>query len=256
MNYIEIIKPVVQKAGNLVMSHFRKNMTIHVKKDKSIRTDVDLASQQILIDGLTQALPGSGYWAEEAENQNSREFTWVIDPIDGTKNFVRGIPYFCINVALMHRSEVIAAVTYQSVTKEWFWAERGSGAFLNGQQITLQQRWEETGALVVVSDAMLRNDKFLNKVKQAFKTIEIDVRFRVNGAVALDLAYASSGMFDVVIFQNLHWWDAAAGVLLIQEAGGWVTQHDGSEVGPAFKTLIAGDPQLCKNIINLIKLQK
>lgn len=256
MNYIEIMRPVIAKAGDLVMSHFRKNITIFYKKDLSLVTDLDLLSQQILIDGLTAALPGSGYLAEEGKISSIQEFVWVIDPIDGTKNFVRGLPYFCINVALMQGSEVVAAVTYQPVTGEWFCAQKGLGAFLNGQLLKLSDQWGQTGALIVVADVMIRNDNFLNQVKASFKTLEHGVRFRVNGAAALDLAYTASGMFDVVIFQNLAWWDMAAGVLLIQEAGGWISQHDGSILDQQSKTLIAGDPQLCKMIINLINLQK
>ncbi len=253
MDYIKLMQPVVQKAGDFVISCFRKNIQISSKNGHGIVTNVDLESQQILLEGLMQVLPGSGYIAEEAKDQKIADFVWVIDPIDGTKNFAREVPYFCINVALMQGSQVVAAVTYQPVTGEWFCAQSGLGMFLNGQKVELRQSWQQTGALVVVSDAMLRNQQFLNQIKQAFKSLEIDVRFRVNGAVALDLAYTAAGMFDVVIFQNLHWWDAAAGVLLVQQAGGWVSQHDGSAVDAQFKTLIAGDPELCKMIMLLLK---
>ncbi|MBP6892445.1 inositol monophosphatase [Candidatus Babeliales bacterium] len=256
MNYVQLMQPVIQQAAELAVSHFRKNMTVFYKKDLSIVTDVDLAVQQILIDGLIKALPGSGYLAEEGKISHIQEFTWVIDPIDGTKNFVRGLPYFCINVALMHASKVIAAVTYQPVTDEWFCAQKGLGAFLNGQPLKLSDEWRQTGALVVVADAIARNNNFLNQVKASLKIVDNGVRFRINGAVALDLAYIASGMFDVVIFQNLAWWDVAAGILLVQEAGGWVSQHDGLMLDQQSKTLIAGDPQLCKMIINLINLQK
>lgn len=256
MNYFDLMQPIIQKAGDLVKSRFRKNIEVSSKDGHGIVTNIDVESQNILIEGFLKALPGSGYIAEEAKNQNIAEFTWVIDPIDGTKNFVRGMPYFCINVALMHKSEIIAAVTYQPITDEWFWTQKGMGAFLNGQKLDLQQRWKQTGVLVVVSDAMLRNQQLLNGIKQLFKTIQKDVRFRVHGAAALDLAYAASGMIDVAIFQNLHWWDVATGVLLVPEAGGWISQHDGAKLDQDFKSIIAGDVQLCEMIINLIKLQK
>ena len=252
MNYIKLMQPVIKQAGDLVMSHFRKNIRISSKNGQGIVTEVDFLSQQILIDGLTKALPGSGVIAEEGKISHMQEFTWVIDPIDGTKNFVRGLPYFCINVALMHHDKVIAAVTYQPVTNEWFCAQKGQAVFLNEKPCQLQQRWKQAGALVVVADAMARHENFLNQVKGLFKNLGIDVRFRINGAVALDLAYVSAGMFDVVIFQNLHWWDAAAGVLLVQEAGGWVSQYDGSMVDQQFKTLIAGDEQLCTMIMKCL----
>ena len=256
MNYIKLMQSIIEKTGDLVVSQFRQNIQISSQNGHGIVTNVDLESQKILIAGLTQVLPGSGCIAEEGNIAQMQEFTWVIDPIDGTRNFVRGLPYFCINVALMQQAELIAAITYQPITKEWFCAQRGIGAFLNENSLNVQQRWKQIGIIMVVSDATLRNGQFLNKVKQLFKNIEVDVRFRVNGAVALDLAYTAAGMFDVVLFQNLAWWDVAAGVLLVQEAGGWVSQHDGLAVNQTSKTLIAGDPQLCTMIINLINEQK
>ncbi|OGB85959.1 hypothetical protein A3J41_02245 [candidate division TM6 bacterium RIFCSPHIGHO2_12_FULL_38_8] len=253
MNYVNLMRPIVQKAGDLVMFNFRQNITITYKKDKSIVTNVDLLCEEFLKTELLAALPGSGFIAEESKQSNVHKFTWVIDPIDGTKNFVRGIPYFCINVALMQEQEIIAAVTYQPVLDEWFYAQKGCGAFLNSTRLQLQQSWKSAGALIVVSDYLLRKVDDLNQIKQVCKSIEQGVRFRVNGAVALDLAYAASGMFDVVIFQNLACWDMVAGILLIQEAGGMVCEHDGAPITWHSKSLIAGDEQLCKLVMSVLK---
>lgn len=250
MEYIEIMRPIIQKAGDMVMSHFRQNLTIHRKKDSSIQTDVDLLSEEILKNELCVALPGSGFIAEESKQQEVRQFTWVIDPIDGTKNFARGFPYFCINVALMHGRQVIAAVTYQPALGEWFYAQKGHGAWRNGVALHFSgQGWKDVGALVVVSDSRLRKPESLDRVKQSLKQLEHGVRFRLCGAAALDLAYTASGAFDAVLFENLGWWDAAAGTLLISEAGGMVCQYDGSAVSMSFKTLIAGDPEVCRLIL-------
>lgn len=246
------MRPIMQQAGDLIMSHFRQEITISYKHTLGIQTNVDLLVESLLKQQLCAALPGSGFIAEESKIQEIKEFTWVIDPIDGTKNFAKGLPYFCINVALMHYHEVIAAVTYQPVTKEWFYSQKDYGFWLNDQQLRLKKGWKQTGALIVVSDAMLRNADFLNQLKASLKDVECGVRFRVNGAAALDLAYVACGVFDLVIFQNLAWWDMAAGVLLVCEAGGMVSQHDGLPVTLKAKTLIAGDTELCHKVMSIL----
>ncbi|MCX5923857.1 MAG: inositol monophosphatase [Candidatus Dependentiae bacterium] len=250
MKYIETMRPIIKKAGDFVMSHFRGSIEIHRKKDLSVVTNVDLISQEMLKHELSLALPGSGFIAEESKDHDIQEFTWVIDPIDGTKNFTRGIPYFCINVALMQGAEVIAAVTYYPAMDEWFYAQKGEGAWRNGIRLSMESRgWTQAGALVVVSDFRLRQCELLGKIKHQLKDIEHGVRFRVYGAAALDLAYCAAGSYDAVLFENLGWWDAAAGTLLITEAGGMVCQHDRSPVDRSFRSLIAGHKEICDLIV-------
>jgi myo-inositol-1(or 4)-monophosphatase len=247
MEYVELMRPIIQKAGDLVMLHFRHNLTIQWKKDLSIQTNVDLLSEELLKRELCEALPSSGFIAEESVSQDIEPYVWVIDPIDGTKNFARGLPYFCINVALTRGDDVIAAVTYQPVLGEWFYAQKGHGAWRNGVRLSLnQQGWKTAGALVVASDYQVRHASLLRRVKDELKSLEHGVRFRVCGAAALDLAYTAAGSFDAVIFENLGWWDAAAGVLLVTEAGGTVSQYDGLPVTQSFKSLIAGDAEICQ----------
>lgn len=253
MEYVDIMRPIIQKAGDLVMSHFRNTLHIERKQDRSIRTDVDVLSEEILKNELCVALPGSGFIAEETKVHEIKDFTWVIDPIDGTKNFARGLPYFGISVALMHHKDVIAAVTYIPAVGDWFYSQKNCGAWRNGVRLQCGgQQWKDAGALVVVSDFRLRQCELLGKIKHQLKALEHGVRFRVCGAATIDLAYASAGMFDAVLFENLGWWDAAAGSLLVAEAGGMVCQYDGSFLTPSFKTLIAGDPQICRLIMENI----
>ncbi|MCX5923550.1 MAG: inositol monophosphatase [Candidatus Dependentiae bacterium] len=253
MEYVQAMRPIIKKAGDLVMSHFRGNLEINRKKDLSIATNVDLMSEDILRNELCVLLPGSGFIAEETKEVDIKEFTWIIDPIDGTKNFTRGLPYFCINVALMHHNEVIAATTYFPVVEDWFYAQKGCGAWRNGVRLNLQTKgWLDSGALIVVSDFRLRNCEMLGKIKNQLKSLEHGVRFRVNGAAALDLAYLASGSFDLVLFENLKWWDAAAGVLLVSEAGGTICQYDLSPVDRSFRTLIAGHKELCSLVLPVL----
>lgn len=244
------MKPAVKHAGDLVLSYFRSDVQVSQKKDRSLATEADLASEALLKKDLQKILPGSGFIAEESGQGQGNEYTWVIDPIDGTKNFARGLPYFCINVALMKHHELVAAVTYYPMMQEWFCAQKGYGFWMNDRRIQLDKKnWEDKGALIVVSDFRIRQCDLLTKIKQQCKQIKRGVRFRVYGAAALDLAYAAAGVFDAVLFENLGWWDAAAGVLLVQEAGGWVSQYDRSLVDSSFKTLIAGHNEICEMIL-------
>lgn len=250
MQYVESMRFVMQNAGKIVLEHFRSSMTIHYKSDQSIQTDVDLLCEQYLKQELVKLVPGSGFIAEESGSSDLKEFMWVIDPIDGTKNFARGIFYFAINVALMKGSEVIAAVTYLPVVQDWFYAELGKGCWHNGQQVVAMKKdWQRFGVLVVLPDFQLRQCRLLGDIVQSLDFASHGVRFRVGGAAAVDLAYAACGSYDTVLFEGLGWWDVAAGMLLISEAGGWVSQYDKSAVDRSFKNVIAGDAEICQAIL-------
>ena len=253
MKYVEIMRPIVKQAGIMIMDHFRQSIHIEQKKDKSIRTEVDLLVEKFLKDQLCAAISGSGFIAEESKNVDIQEYTWVIDPIDGTKNFVRGLPYFGISVALMHDLKIIAAMTYLPVMQECFYAELGKGSWRNGQRLILQNKgWMDSGVLIVVSSFRLQQVDIIDRLKQQLKSLDFGIRFRIFGAATLDLAYAAAGSLDIVIFENLKWWDAAAGILLVSEAGGWISQSDGSNVTQSFTSLIAGDSELCQLIVSKI----
>ena len=250
MNYVDRMVIAVQKAGTLVMAHFRSDMKVHQKQDGGIVTEVDVACELLLKQELSAIIPGASFFAEESGVQQGNEYTWVIDPIDGTKNFERGLPYFCISIALMYHEEIVAAVTYAPALQDLFYAQRGRGAWLNGKQLKLSQKnWRDLGILVVVSGGCVRSDIQLDNIRSSCQSISKNVGFRVNGAAALDLAYVAAGMFDVAIFENLKWWDAAAGILLVGEAGGWVTVSYESLMSSLGRNVLAGNNVICRLIL-------
>lgn len=250
MNYVAAMIIAVKKAGDLALAHFRSNMKVYQKKDGSIVTEVDLASEALLKQELGALIPGSGFFAEESGITQGNEYVWVIDPIDGTKNFERGLPYFCITIALMHHQEIIAAVTYAPLIKDLFYAQKGCGAWLNDTRLSLESRdWSRNGVLAIVSGGCIQNENRLNSIRGACKSIASGVRFRVHGAAALDLAYAAAGMVDVVMFEQAKWWDIAAGILLIQESGGLATSYNGELIKQSSGSLIAGNLAICKLIL-------
>ncbi|MBI2344925.1 inositol monophosphatase [Candidatus Dependentiae bacterium] len=251
MNYMEKIVPIVTLVGHEIMQHYRTDFNIIAKDSWSFYTDVDILSQKRLEKELRELIPGSGCIAEELNVYAKHEFTWVIDPIDGTRNFVRGMPYFGISVALMHYSEVIAAVVYMPAMDDLISAQKGLGTWLNGKKLLIdQQRYLSAGALIVASAARLARVEQLNTIKKTLGPVAMGIRFRACGAAAVDLAYTAIGVYDVVLFENLKWWDAAAGKLLILEAGGYVSDYDKQEITESFKTVIAGNPMICEKILN------
>ena len=250
MNYMEKIIPIVRSVGDEVMHYYRTNFKITAKDVWSFYTEVDILSQKKLEQRLLALIPESGCIAEEFNVYTKHEFTWVIDPIDGTRNFARGMPYFGISVALMHHSEVIAGVVYMPALQDMISAQRGLGTWLNGQKVTIEQdRYLSAGALIVTSAARLGRTEQQGNIKKVLGHISMGVRFRVCGAAAVDLAYASLGVYDAVLFENLKWWDVAAGRLLVLEAGGYISDYHKQPVLESFTTLIAGNPKICEKIL-------
>lgn len=251
MNYSSLISEIVKEAGKLAIRQFRGDVKISAKKGGSIATEVDEEVEAFLKRELEDLIPGSGFLAEESGFSQGNEFLWVIDPIDGTKNFQRGLSYFCISVALEHRGVLIAAVTYAPLLHDLFRADLGGGSWLNESRIVLQAKdWTTIGLLGVGNAGVLSKVDRLRAMKGISKSLfKTSLGFRVCGAAALDIAYTAAGMFDIALFADLHWWDMAAGVLLIREAGGLVSQHDGTAVTEKSKSVICGNVAFCKHIL-------
>jgi myo-inositol-1(or 4)-monophosphatase len=255
MNYLHLIQPIIAQAAALIKQRFRSDIDISIKNKTSLVTNVDILVQDFLIQQLTQAIPGSGVIAEEDHIKNEQLYTWIIDPIDGTINFARGLPYFCINVALQHQGQIVAALTHAPMTHDWFWAEQGGGFWFNDQKIEhpLEQAGSSTHGLVVIviSAFLLAQQPVLLKIKQAFKDRGMQVKFRINGAIALDLAYTAAGVFDLVLTSNLAIWDKAAGALMIEQAGGLVHEEWVEFEGGKQRMLIAGTRE-CVQVLKKI----
>ena len=250
MNYIEKIIPIVKSVGDQVMQHYRTDLKITMKDKWSFYTQADLASQQRLEKELKNLIPNSGVIAEEKNLYNKDEFTWVIDPIDGTRNFVRGLPYFGISVALMHNLEIIAGVVYMPAMGDIVTAQKGFGTLLNGKKIIVNESvYQSAGCLIVSSASSQAKIEKIVAIKKLFLNNSAGISFRSAGAAAVDLAYAAVGAYDAVLFEGLKWWDVAAGKLLIEEARGYVSDYQGNELSENFRTVIAGNKIICKKIL-------
>lgn len=242
MNYIALIRPIVAQASAIILSHFHKVHDLNFKYSSGgAQTNVDILVEKFLKKELVAALPGSGFIAEETQEKNIQKYTWIIDPIDGTANFIRKVPYFCINVALMYEQEIIAGMTVQPLSNDMFYAQKGEGFWWNEHKINLEEiDYQDRRVVFVVSDWLLRQPELLNAIRQLCKNDQQEVKFRVNGAVALDLALSAAGSFDACIFQDLAVWDMAPALLYFKEAGGLIIDEKGTVATMNSKRLIAG----------------
>ena len=191
----------------------------------------DIKAEQAVFEALEKARPGYSFLGEERGlvEGTDKTHTWIVDPLDGTTNFLHAIPHFAINIALEREGVVVAAVTYNPVTNELFWAEKGKGCFVNDKRLRVAGRKHLDESLLGTGIPFLghgQHARFLKELHQISQRVAGVRRF---GAASLDLAYVAAGRLDGFWERDLKPWDMAAGVLMITEAGGKVTNADGGD---------------------------
>ncbi len=216
---LEVCETAARRAGELVLGRFRTDVEVSLKGRANVVTDADLASERLILDYVTGEYPDFGVLSEEsAPVAGASPYTWVVDPIDGTRNFAEGIPHFCIVVAIADGENVVAGVTYDPVRDEMFSAQQGAGAYLNGQAMRASDRQN-------IDDAILGFDlgydfgqakHLMEMVDGIWPQIS---GYRLMGSSALSIAYTAAGRIDLYAHHSLSSWDIASGVLLAQEAG-------------------------------------
>ncbi|MCA6250836.1 inositol monophosphatase family protein [Phenylobacterium sp.] len=191
----------------------------------------DLKAEQAIFESLSKARPGYSFLGEERGliEGTDKTHTWIVDPLDGTTNFLHAIPHFAINIALQREGAVVAAVTYNPVSNDLFWAEKGKGAFVNDRRLRVAARQRLDESVLATGIPFLghgQHARFLKELHQISQRVAGVRRF---GAAALDLAWVAAGRMDGFWERDLNAWDLAAGVLLVTEAGGKVTTAEGGE---------------------------
>jgi myo-inositol-1(or 4)-monophosphatase len=218
-------------------------------------TETDEASEKAIIDTLLYAYPDHAIWAEESGrihgNQNS-EFVWIIDPLDGTTNFVHGLPIYCVSIAVAHRGVVQHAVVFDPNRNDLFTASKGSGAFLNNRRIRVSKRLRLADSLIGTGFAFRPGDNFPRYLKMFEQISTAAGSLRRPGAAALDLAYVAAGYYDGFFESGLHPWDVAAGSLLVTEAGGLVGNYRGEADYLERREIVAGSPKVYGELIKLL----
>ncbi len=228
IRYTTEIEPIAREAGALLMTYFHRRIGYEYKGDVDLVTEADRTSEKLITERLRTRWPDFGVLGEEGTRSDlEAEYRWLVDPLDGTTNFAHGFPVFCISIALARGEELIAGFLYDPTRNEFFSAERGQGAKLNGETIRVSTTATLSESLLGTGFPSHKRHKNPNVHFYHQLTLRSH-GLRRAGSAALDLACVASGRYDGFWEFNLNPWDTAAGVLLIQEAGGIVTRFDGS----------------------------
>ena len=229
-------------------------LTVQSKSPNDFVTEVDRAAEQAIIEVLRDAFPGHGILAEESgESGPESEFTWIIDPLDGTTNFIHGFPQYAVSIAQTKNGVLEHAVVFDPNTNELFTASRGSGAFLNDRRLRVSRRTRLNEALIGTGFPFRQFDN-IDAYLAMFKELsQKTAGIRRPGAAALDLAYVAAGRLDGFWEMGLSPWDMAAGVLLIQEAGGLVSDLSGEGNYLTTGNVVAGTPKIFGQLLPIIQ---
>ena len=218
--YLEVAIKAARAAGALVRENFGQPLKVNVEEAHDLKLELDVRTQALITELLLEKFPDHAILGEEGNAENtSTAFEWVIDPIDGTVNYFYGIPHFCISIALREKGEIIVGVIYDPMRDELWHAELGGKAYLNDKPIEVSRSTDISQS--VVSVGMSKTMAELEVGLSIFQDLLARARkCRMMGSAALDLAYVATGRFDAYIERSVNWWDIAAGVLLVNCAGG------------------------------------
>jgi myo-inositol-1(or 4)-monophosphatase len=230
---LNVMIAAARKAGRGMIRDFGEieNLQVSRKGPADFVTRTDLASEKTLFEELSKARPGYGFVMEERGTVEGTDKTnrWLVDPLDGTTNFMHGIPHFAVSIGLEREGVLVAGVVYNVIRDELFWAEKGQGAYLNDRRIRVAARSNMADALFATGTPFLGkpgHDKALAEIGRVIAQTSGVRRF---GAAALDLAYVACGRFDGYWERGLNAWDVAAGAVIVREAGGFAKEIDGGD---------------------------
>ena len=229
-----------EKASKILIKDFGEIEKLQVsrKGPKDFVTNSDLKTEKIIIDELKKARPNYSILSEEegVENNKDKNNTWIIDPIDGTINYLHGVPHFAISIALKSYDQIIAGLIYDPIKDEMFYAEKNNGTYLNNQRIKVSKRSKIEDCLFVVGNK-IDHDKELN--------------VRKSGCAALDMAYVAAGRYDGYFQKDLNLWDVAAGIIIVKEAGGILNEINLTKINEV--KIIASNNSINNKFIEKLK---
>ena len=238
---LNIMIKASEKASKILIRDFGEIEKLQVSKKgpADFVTNADLKTEKIIIEELKKAKPNYSIICEESgiENNKDKDNTWIIDPIDGTVNFLHGVPHFAISIALKSKDEIVSGLIFDPIKNEMFYAEKNNGAFFNNQRIRVSKKNQIDDCLFVTG----------GKMKE-----EPNLPYRKSGCAALDMAYVASGRYDGYFQHNLNLWDIAAGIVLVKEAGGIINKIDLS-INQNIKIIASStdiNPKLLKKLDN------
>lgn len=251
--YTNVAVEAARAAGRIIMKAFeRPDLMKKISKgERDFATDTDIAAEKVIIDTILKAYPQHAILAEESGEQGKSEFTWIIDPIDGTKNFVHCLPHFAISIALRVKDKVEHAVIYDPVRDDLFVASVGRGVQLNGRRLRMEPRALDQTLVSILFPNPNQAEAMQIATMVARLAPHIGA-IRNTGSAVLDLAYLAAGRLDACFANKLKTWDHSAGVLMIQEAGGFVTDWKGGETYLENGQILAAHPKIYKQLLKVV----
>lgn len=252
---LNIAVRAARAAGDIIVRYVDRvdALVVDSKGENDFVTEVDRRAEHAVIDTLHKAYPSHGILAEESGRAPGDEYVWIIDPLDGTTNFVHGYPQFAISIAVQHKQRLEHAVVFDPLRQELFTASRGAGAQLNDRKIRVSKRRGLRGALIGTGFPFRTLDTLEDYLATLRVVIEKTAGIRRAGSAALDLAWVAAGRLDGFWEFKLNTWDVAAGALLIKEAGGIVCSPGGADAWLESGNIVAGNPRVLKEMLRLLR---
>jgi len=253
---INVLVKTCRKAAKVLIRDFGEieKLQVSVKGPGDFVSSSDKNVEKIIIEELGKARPNYSILSEEIGSINKdSEFKWIIDPIDGTANFLHGVPHFAISIGLEKNNEIICGIIYDPIKDEMFTAEKGSGSYLNNQRIRVSNRSRLKDCIIFTggpTQDLKDKEIAIDEYKKISATV--DIPLRKMGSAALDMAYVAAGRCDGFWQRNLKHWDIAAGIILIKEAGGIVKDFKGKDDYIENKTLLATNSRINEEIIKVL----
>ena len=233
-----------------------ENLQVSLKGPGDFVSAADKRAEKVLFEELSRARPGYGFVMEEGGTVEGTDpsHTWHIDPLDGTTNFLHGVPLFAISIALVRETQIVAGLIYNPGTDDMFVTEKGQGAFLNATRMRVAARRKLSDSLIACGIPSLGRAKHHPVFKQEFAALLAQAgNMRRLGSAALDLAYVAAGRFDGYWERNIHSWDIAAGALMVREAGGFVSTADGKDDVIGAGSILAGNEYIQREMLAALR---
>ncbi len=246
-----------RKAGSIInrASLDVDTLKVTTKSANDFVTEVDQRAEEAIIETLLTAYPGHGILAEESgrtHGAKNSEYVWIIDPLDGTTNFIHGLPFYAVSIALAFRDQVQQAVVYDPTRNDLFYASKGRGAFLNDKRLRVSKRTRMADSLIGTGFPFRKGDNFKRYVAMFEEVMQACAGVRRPGAAALDLCYVAAGYYDGFFETGLNPWDIAAASLMITEAGGLIGNFTGEADFMYQREVVAGTPKVYGQLVTML----
>ena len=252
-NFKQVAIDAAKEAGKVLLELSQNAIQYQMKNSRDIQAEADLQSEKIIIEKIKNAFPSHSILSEEAgEETNQTEYLWVIDPLDGTINYARGIEEYCISIALSHNDQIVLGLVYHPKLDRLFVAEKGKGAFLNDRRLEVSEEGDLVNCLAATDntshlDYRRQNMRLLAKVADEVRHV------RILGSGALHMARLAQGQLDFYFKMHYNHWDSAAGTLIVREAGGIVTDIKGKPLNRHSSSILAANAAVHKRALQLLQ---